>query len=396
MLPNRRILLAYQLPEALHDVLEGVTTYVKQAQCRWQVLLCATPHDFRGAFVRHFADGAITGLGPGSRGIIERLRRTPIPVVNVIRDLHPLLPSVLSDNAAIGRAGAAYLLRRGFRHFGFVGIETPWSKQRGAGFAEALAARGLAPVHAALHLTDFEYASKVRATQFLRRWLRTLPRKIAVMGASDFIARTLLLACEAQGVAVPGEVAVLGVDNFASECQLAQMPLSSVAQDFVRIGFEGAALLDRLITNPRGAKPKAPLLVPPGRLHVRTSTDVLAFEDPVVVAALGVIHEHAATGISMKELLARVPLSRKWLDHRFKQIVGHTPSEEIRRCRLQCVCDLLTDTDMPLRQIAARGRYSCVQNLIRCFRFAHGMSPQAYRRQSRAMASSAALAPQRH
>lgn len=85
----------------------------------------------------------------------------------------------------------------------------------------------------------------------------------------------------------------------------------------------------------------------------------------------------------MKELLAQVPLSRKWLDHRFKQTVGHTPSEEIRRCRMQHVRDLLTETDMPLRQIAARCRFSCVQNLIRSFRFAYELSPQAYRLQAR-------------
>jgi LacI family transcriptional regulator len=277
-------------------------------------------------------------------------------------------------------------LQRGFRQFAFVGIEMPWSKQRCAGFTDALRAAGLPPpTHTQLHLTDFEYASKVRATQFFRRWVRKLPRKTAIMCASDFIARALLVACEAQGVAVPGDLAVLGVDNFASECQLAQSPLSSVAQDFLRIGFEAAALLDRLIANPR-ARPKESVLIPPGRIHVRTSTDILAFEDPVVVAALEFIHEHAATGISVKELLARVPLSRKWLDHRFKRVVGHTPAEEIRRCRLQCVSDLLTDTDMPLRQIAARGRFSCVQNLIRCFRFAYGMSPQAYRRKARGMA----------
>jgi LacI family transcriptional regulator len=118
---------------------------------------------------------------------------------------------------------------------------------------------------------------------------------------------------------------------------------------------------------------------------VRKSSDVLAFEDPVIVSALRIIHDRAASGISMKELLAKMPLSRKWLDHRFKQVVGHTPSEEIRRCRLQSVCELLIDTELPLRQIAARGRFSCVQNLIRCFRFAHGISPQAYRLRSRGL-----------
>ncbi len=181
---------------------------------------------------------------------------------------------------------------------------------------------------------------------------------------------------------MPGNVALLGVDNFHAVCELAAVPLSSVAQDFFRMGREAAALLDHLMEHP-GVRLTGPILIPPGRLHVRKSTDVLAFQDPIVVAALEIIHAHAATAISMKELLTRVPLSRKWLDHRFKQLVGRTPSEEIRRCRLLYVRELLTDTDMPLRQIAARCRFSCVQNLIRCFRSANGISPQAFRRQGR-------------
>jgi LacI family transcriptional regulator len=383
MRPTKRILLAFQIPETLRDVLQGISDYVKHADCKWQVE-CVDAHDFHVAFGKQITDGALIGLGPRSRSLITRIRRSGVPAVNVLRDLHPQLPSVLSDNCAIGRAGAAHLRERGFRQLAFVGVDTPWSRDRQAGFTESVRATGLpAPMTLRrLRLADFEYASKVRATQILRRWVRDLPRGVAAMCAADFISRTLLSACEAESIAVPAEMAILGVDNFHAVCELESVPLSSVAQDFVGMGREAAALLDRLLQC-KVSPLKGPVLLPPGRIYVRKSTDILAFQDPVVVNALKIIHDHAAEGISMKELLAKTPLSRKWLDHRFKQVVGHTPSEEIRRCRLQCVHDLLIDTEMPLRQIAARGRFSCVQNLIRCFRFAYGVSPQAFRMQSR-------------
>jgi LacI family transcriptional regulator len=379
----RRILLAFHLPEALRDVLAGISDYVKHAGRNWQVE-CVEPRDFNTAFRNRIADGAITALGPRARSLVRRLAASGAPVVNVLRDLHPHHPSVLSDNPAIGRAGAAYLLQRGFQHFAFVGVDTPWSRQRQSGFTAALAAAGfpspLTPKR--LALPDFEYASRVHAAAILRRWARTLPKPIAVMTAADFISRILLTASQQENLAVPADMAILGVDNFHGVCELAPVPLSSVAQDFLAMGRQAAALLDRRM-NAKPLRLAGPILVPPGRLAVRKSTDIFAFHDPIVRSALELIHHHAATGLGMKELLRRIPLSRKWLDHKFKKIVGRTPSEEMRRCRLEHVRDLLTDTDLPLRPIAARCHFSCVQNMVRCFRHAYGISPHAYRRKGR-------------
>ncbi len=173
MQASRRILLAFHLPQALRDLLEGISDYVKHSGKSWQVE-CVEPRDFYAAFRRRLVHGAITALGPRSRGIIHRLSLSPTPVVNVLRDLHPQLPSVLSDNRAIGRAGAQYLMQRGFRQCAFIGVDTPWSRDRLAGFSAALREAGLPPplTLTNLRLTDFEYAPRVRAVRLLRRWIR--------------------------------------------------------------------------------------------------------------------------------------------------------------------------------------------------------------------------------
>jgi len=379
----RRILLAFHLPEALRDVLQGVTDYAKQSRCNWHVL-CVEGDEFNANFSDHRADGAIIAARASAASLIRRIRKSGTPVVNMLHNLEPRLPSVLSDDVAIGRAGADYLLGRGFRDFAFVGIDTPWSLARQTGFTRELEAVGRPAPLTVKHfgVADFRFTSRVRAIRRFRLWVRTLPAKAAVMTACDFISRTLLSACEAEGIDVPGQLAILGVDNFHTVCELSPVPLSSVAQDFTHIGFESAALLDRLMRT--GQRPPGPVLVPPGRIQVRTSTNILAYEDPTIVLALDTIHKHASTGISVKELLRQVPMSRKWFDHRFKQIVGHTPSREIRMCRMRFVRDLLMDTNMSLSQIALHCRFSCAENLNRCFRAAFGMPPQAYRLNARA------------
>jgi LacI family transcriptional regulator len=379
MSPTRRILLAFHLPEALRDVLQGITDYARQRQCNWQVL-CVSPDEFTANFAGRRADGAITAIRADARTLVARLVRSRTPVVNLLHDLAPRLPSVLSDDMAIGRVGAEYLIARGFGKLAFLGIDTRWSVARQCGFEQAVAAASLAAPATIepLGVADFRFQSKVRAVAFLRRWLRTLPRGVAAMTACDFVSRTLASSAEAEGIDVPRDLAILGVDNFHTVCELSPVPLSSVAQDFVLMGFEAARVLDALIRDPRSATPKA-VLIPPGRIHVRTSTDVLAFTDPAVVEAMAMIHAHAATGVNIKQLLRQIPISRKWLDHRFKSLVGRTVSQEIRRCRLQYVHDLLVDTDLPLRQIAMQSQFSCTENLIRCFRSAYGQPPQTYR-----------------
>jgi len=51
---------------------------------------------------------------------------------------------------------------------------------------------------------------------------------------------------------VPDEVAVIGVDNDEFLCNLTDPPLTSVAPDTRRTGYEAAALLDRLMAGSYG------------------------------------------------------------------------------------------------------------------------------------------------
>ena len=58
---------------------------------------------------------------------------------------------------------------------------------------------------------------------------------------------TVLSACASENIAVPEEVAVIGVDNDELLCGLCNPPLSSVIPDPERIGFEAASRLDQMM-----------------------------------------------------------------------------------------------------------------------------------------------------
>jgi LacI family transcriptional regulator len=145
----------------------------------------------------------------------------------------------------------------------------------------------------------------------------------------------------------------------------------------MRIGFEAAALLDRLMA---GAPPPAePLLIEPLHVVGRQSSDVVAVEDADIARALRFIREHACAGITVQDVLAEVPLSRSTLERRMRQLLGRTPSSEIVRVRLNRVQQLLANTSLSLAAIAGKTGFEHPQYLNTLFKRQFGLTPGTYR-----------------
>lgn len=306
-------------------------------------------------------------------------RRRRIPVVD-LNDLHLDLglPRVSSDMRAIGRLGACHLKERGFRHLAFCGFSgEAWSEQRRAGFAEAAQER-VAPGSvyespwAGLRENPWEHERNE-----IVRWLESLPRPVGIMACNDVRGQHVLDACGHLGAAVPDEVAVVGVDNAETFCELCNPPLSSVVPNAEGIGFEAAALLDRLMAG--SAAPAESLLMEPLGVVTRQSSDVFAVEDPLVARAVRFIREHACQGIKVSDLPGEVHCSRSVLERRFREHLGHSPQEELRAIQLRRVKELLTETDWTLPRIAAAAGIEHPEYLSVIFKRETGQTPGQFR-----------------
>ena len=285
------------------------------------------------------------------------------------------LPWVETDDAAIARLAAEHLLERGFKHFGYCGdARFNWSVWREGYFSEQLRQAGHS-CHAFRSnpaLADLDAQSRD-----LSEWLRGLPKPVGIMACYDRRGQQVLDACRNASLAVPDEVAVVGVDNDELLCELAAPPLSSVIPNTLRTGYEAAALLDRMMMGKRVAA-KAHLIAPLG-VAARQSTDVLAIDDREVAGAVRFIREHACEGINVADLMRSVTLSRRVLEQRFKRLLGRTPHEEILHVRLNRVQRLLAETDLPLYQIAERAGFEHVEYLSVAFKRELGKTPRQFR-----------------
>src|SRR4029077_18917384 len=144
-----------------------------------------------------------------------------------------------------------------------------------------------------------------------------LPKPVGIFASNDVCGAQLSEVCHEAGLHMPEQVALVGVDNDDLFCELARPSLSSVAIPAERIGYEAAALLDRLLAGAR--PPRRPLLLPPVRLVARQSSDVVALDDADVAAALRVIRAHAHVPLRVADVLREVPVSRRALERRFRK-----------------------------------------------------------------------------
>ena len=382
-MPRRSVALLIETSNSYsRGVLEGITQYVRHHE-RWSIFL---PEQERGGrppqwLGRWKGDGIIARIETDE--IAAALRKTKLPVVDVSAARHlPDIPWVETDDDAIAELGVKHLLDRGFRNLAYCGDPGfNWSNWRRDKFLSLIESAGIAAnVYDSLSRNDPKYSWN-REKQGLEKWLAGLPRPIGILACYDIQAQKVLEVCRELGIAVPEEIAVLGVDNDPLLCELADPPLSSVICNTQRTGFEAAALLDRMMNGEQ--IDSVPVLVAPLGIETRQSTDILAIDDPDIVVALRFIREHALEGINVADVVRRVPLSRRVLESRFAKIFGRSPHEELTRLKLERIKELLSETELSLSEIARRTGFDHDEYMCVFFRKLEGMPPGQFRQRNR-------------
>lgn len=365
------------------QILRGIARYLK-THAAWSVFLdereLRTPPP---NWLSHWrGDGVICRSTTREWARIFRKRHLPVVDLN---DLHLDLdlPRVGSDMMAIGRLGAEHLRERGFAHLAFCGFSgETWSAQRCEGFVQAAQGGvGAGSIYESPWAGLRKHPWQEGRNQ-IAQWLKSLPRPVGIMACNDVRAQHVLDACGHLGVHVPDEIAVVGVDNAETLCELCNPPLSSVVADAERIGFEAAALLDRLMAGK--SAPARDLLVEPLGVVTRQSSDVFAVSDPLVARAVRFIREHACQGVKVADVLGEVHCSRSVLERRFREHLGRSPQAELRAVQLRRVQQLLVETDWTLARIAEAAGIEHPEYLNVLFKRQTAQTPGEFREVHRA------------
>lgn len=371
--PRRRVLMALGYYD--WQVHRGILRYAREVG--W-ILDTSMAH--YGVIPVHWqGDGVMTALMPERADLTRFIRRKTVPVVALSSDVPDVkVTRIVSDDRSIGRLAAEHLLQRGFTDLGFYKCtDADAAQDREAGFRDAVQQAGRN-----YHFLDWHAASRRKRNlnpfDWIKRQVAGLPLPIGMMAQSDLRASYLINACEALGLAVPEQVAVIGVDNDTATCELAPVPISSVDYARETLAYEGAKLLDRLMNGE--PPPATPILVAPRGIVVRRSSEVYRVSDPAVARALAFIREHYREPIGVPQVVHASLTSRCGLYRAFWKHVKRSVGAEIDRHRVEHAMRLLAQPDEKLYRIARECGFSDSDHFTRVFRRMTGLTPSVYRR----------------
>lgn len=396
---RRRVILAYGWIDLGHRV--GIARYARKAG--WTLGQVGPEYAFR--LRRGEVDGILCQLHQRyDAAMLRAVLRLKVPIVELSDrspDLH--VPRVMPDLAAAGRTAARHFLDNRYRNFAFISyVRAPSTGNTlYAGFAQALAARGLQSALITgdkLHpLPSSPASARPLAEPFHERWhklLRTeisrLPTPLGILAAEFDTAVELYDVCREMGMLVPEQVAIVTWSQEPAESELTEVPFSGFSMDFERQGYEAAAALDRLMSGKRAAALK---LIPPNPLVVRASSNVVAMPNLVVARALNYIQSHLSDpSLCTKQVSSALAISRTHLYRLFRQHFDRSISAQIKHERLQMAMRLHAETRLRVHEIARRCGYSSPIHFTRSLARTTGLTPREYRK--RHPAAPAAATPE--
>jgi len=277
-----------------------------------------------------------------------------------------------------GEMGAKYFLQKGFKNFAFYGFKNiVWSRERSQGYERHLNAQGFE-----VQYFDHDDASTRELWYYkpsaLSQWLQSLPKPVAIMTCDDERGQHITEACKHANIQIPEEIAVLGVDNDVTTCNLSDPPLSSISLDTQKGGYEAARLMNLMITSKKQLIENVQVV--PTQVITRQSTDIACTSDKYISKALMFIHQNIENRINVSDVLKTVPLSRRALEKRFQETTGTGVYKYIYNLQIQKFAQKLLETEKTISEIAMESGFDNTKNISRQFKQVKGCTPVEYRK----------------
>ena len=279
---------------------------------------------------------------------------------------------VMNDNDGIGQAAAEHLLSLGgFRSFAYVPDTRgrAWSALRGSSFAATLRTAG----------KDCEtYGGDGGDTAALFSFLKSLPRPAAVLTAWDGRAADVIHAAHKARLAVPDDIAVLGVDDDELICEHTAPPLSSVRTDAEGMGEAAAEMMISFLNgkaNRHARSRTCPIL----GITERQSTKAPAPASALIDRAMAFITAEATNGIGPEDVAKFLRVSRRLLDLRFRQFESKSVARIIVEKKMESAMRLLAETDISVKNAFKQSGFGDISHATKLFKKATGASPETWR-----------------
>ena len=234
-------------------------------------------------------------------------------------------------------------------------------------------------------------------------WAAALPPHCAVFAVNDCCARCAAKALTIAGRTFPRTATLVGADGVEPPLRDRELAatVSSVRLDFEFAGYLAAKGIGEAVSrrdaeeaesqrnkgktraSAISAATRETATFPPLLVDRRKSTRGYSRREPRILEAMEIIRREACEGLTVAELAARFPGTRRLFDMRFREAAGHSALDEILNVRLERAMELLAHTDLPITSVANFCGFNTELAFWKIFRKRTGMPPLRFRNDRR-------------
>lgn len=166
--------------------------------------------------------------------------RVPYRFISIYDSRTSHRPFISSDNVKIGQMAAQYLLDRGHRKIGMIGIDkSSTGLERLLGYQEMMTRARLSIAPGWVQYGDYSLKSGQELFDKIANLGLT-----AIIASSDMIGAGLMISAQKAGVKVPDDLSIISIDG-TTVCDVTNPQLTSVTQNFYQMGVRSVKnLLD--------------------------------------------------------------------------------------------------------------------------------------------------------
>ena len=339
---------------------------------------CRSGFTLPGSELPNFKVDALVGYF-SSLDIIREHEAVGMPIVSLQSwDMEACRsPRLLLDERATGAMAALHLLSQGYKNFAYYGnLGAPWMTHKLWGFEKELQDKAGRKVRESLlhNYTDLGW----QTCEELRSWIKELPPETAVFCWNDFYAHLLCEVALENGLKIPQDLAIIGVNDDPFCLSVSEVQISSIDVGPRRLGRRMAELLAAQIDGnlpPSTTEVLSPIKVVPRESSLRESPAT-----NIVLQALSYLRSHYTQHVSMQELARRVGASQRTLNRHFSAALATTPKAELTNLRLERSKELLTNDALSIATIAEQIGFPDERSYVLSFKRHLGLTPSSYRK----------------
>jgi LacI family transcriptional regulator len=361
------------------EIIEGVGAYLQSTRVEWDLFL---EDDFRArprALLQWQGDGIIADFDDPV--VCDTLSGSSLPVVAVggsyarLADYPRGVPYVATDNFNLVKLAHDHLLEAGLPRLALYSLpESPanrWALERERAFEWLVREPD---IYRGVQTSAVEWSA---AIAHLTEWVAGLEKPVGIIAITDARARHLMQACMLADIAVPEEVAIVGIDNDPLAQSLTRIGLSSVRQGTHQMGRIAARMLHQMLHGVRLAGKR--IVVPPAGLNAQASSKHARPYSARVMKARYYIRQYACQGIKNEQVADHVGVSRSTLEGYFRKELQRTVHQEMLLYRLAEAQRLLREGGTSCALIAKDCGFTSLQYMYAVFRRELGLTPVQWR-----------------